>query len=62
MSHPSFYDRDGLTVSTWTGLSNYKDIFTDPELRGAFARALSLVLLIFYAVLPVIIQVGARGG
>ena len=49
----SFYDWDGLTVGTWTGLDNYKDVFTDPELRSAFAHA--LVLLIFYAVLPVLI-------
>jgi raffinose/stachyose/melibiose transport system permease protein len=49
----SFYDWDGLTVGTWTGLENYKEVFTDPELRSAFAHA--LVLLIFYAVLPVLI-------
>lgn len=55
----SFYDWDGLTVGTWTGLSNYKDVFTDPELRGAFVHA--LVLLIFYAVLPVIIGLALAG-
>jgi raffinose/stachyose/melibiose transport system permease protein len=49
----SFYDWDGLTVGTWTGLENYKEVFTDPELRSAFVHA--LVLLIFYAVLPVLI-------
>jgi len=49
----SLYDWDGLTVGTWTGLENYKEVFTDPELRSAFAHA--LVLLIFYAVLPVLI-------
>jgi raffinose/stachyose/melibiose transport system permease protein len=55
----SFYDWDGLTVGTWTGLSNYKEVFTDPELRGAFVHA--LVLLIFYAVLPVIIGLALAG-
>jgi raffinose/stachyose/melibiose transport system permease protein len=49
----SFYDWDGLTVGAWTGLENYKEVFTDPELRSAFVHA--LVLLIFYAVLPVLI-------
>jgi raffinose/stachyose/melibiose transport system permease protein len=49
----SFYDWDGLTVGTWTGLENYKAVVTDPELRSAFVHA--LVLLIFYAVLPVLI-------
>ncbi|MDA0162938.1 sugar ABC transporter permease [Solirubrobacter ginsenosidimutans] len=55
----SFYDWDGVTVGTWTGLSNYKDVFTDPDLRGAFVHA--LVLLIFYAVLPVIIGLALAG-
>jgi raffinose/stachyose/melibiose transport system permease protein len=49
----SFYDWDGLTVGTWTGLENYKEVVTDPQLRSAFVHA--LVLLIFYAVLPVLI-------
>jgi len=55
----SFYDWDGLTVGTWTGLENYKEVFTDPELRSAFAHA--LVLLIFYAVLPVLIGLVLAG-
>ena len=55
----SFYDWDGLTVGTWTGLSNYADVFSDPALRGAFVHA--LVLLIFYAVLPVIIGLALAG-
>jgi raffinose/stachyose/melibiose transport system permease protein len=49
----SFYDWDGLTVGTWVGFSNYTDVFTDEELRGAFVHA--LVLLIFYALLPLLI-------
>jgi raffinose/stachyose/melibiose transport system permease protein len=55
----SFYDWDGLTVGTWTGLENYKEVFTDPELRSAFAHA--LILLIFYAVLPVLIGLMLAG-
>ena len=27
----SLYDYDGITVGTWTGLSNYSDVFTDPR-------------------------------
>jgi raffinose/stachyose/melibiose transport system permease protein len=49
----SFYDWDGLTVGTWTGLSNYGDVISDPALRSAFGHA--LFLLIFYAVLPLVI-------
>ncbi len=49
----SFYDWDGLTVGTWAGLENYKEVVTDPQLRSAFVHA--LVLLIFYALLPLLI-------
>jgi raffinose/stachyose/melibiose transport system permease protein len=49
----SLWNWDGLTVATWAGLGNYGDVFSDEELRSAFVHA--LVLLIFYAVLPVAI-------
>ena len=44
---------DGLTRATWAGLGNYTDLFTDPSLRAPFVHA--LVLLLFYAALPVAI-------
>lgn len=49
----SFYDYDGLTQATPAGFSNYLNVFTDPDLRAALAH--SLVLLVFYAALPVCI-------
>src|SRR5262245_4538653 len=49
----SFFAWDGLTVGTWVGLKNYGDVISDPELRSAFGH--SLILLIFYAVLPLLI-------
>lgn len=49
----SFYHYDGNSVGTWAGLSNYKEIFTDPVLRGSFWHA--LVLIVFFAVIPVIV-------
>ncbi len=49
----SLWKWDGLTVATWAGISNYTDVFTDEDLRGAFGHG--LVLLIFYAVLPLLI-------
>jgi raffinose/stachyose/melibiose transport system permease protein len=49
----SLFHWDGLTVGTWAGLSNYGDVFSDPALRSSFVHA--LVLIIFYAVLPLII-------
>ncbi|MEV0490504.1 carbohydrate ABC transporter permease [Streptomyces atratus] len=44
---------DGLTQATWAGFGNYTDLFTDPNLRASFVHA--LVLLLFYAALPVAI-------
>ncbi|MEU0833365.1 sugar ABC transporter permease [Streptomyces sp. NPDC005969] len=44
---------DGLTRATWAGFGNYTDLFTDPSLRAPFVHA--LVLLLFYAALPVAI-------
>jgi raffinose/stachyose/melibiose transport system permease protein len=49
----SLYHWDGVTVGTWAGLSNYRAVFSDPALRSAFAHG--LVLIVFYAVLPLLI-------
>lgn len=49
----SFYNYDGLTVATPAGLSNYLNVFADPTLRAALGH--SLLLLVFYAALPVVI-------
>lgn len=49
----SFYTWDGLGTGTWAGLSNYVTTFTDARLVGAFVHA--LVLIVFYAVIPLAI-------
>ncbi|HEX5618370.1 MAG TPA: sugar ABC transporter permease [Solirubrobacteraceae bacterium] len=49
----SLYDWDGVTPATWVGLDNYADVVSDEDLRRAFLHA--LVMLFFYAVLPVAI-------
>ncbi|MFD7298164.1 carbohydrate ABC transporter permease [Streptomyces sp. NPDC059897] len=49
----SFLHWDGLTRATSAGLDNYTALFTDPTLRAPFGHA--LVLLLFYAALPVAI-------
>ncbi|WFB10922.1 sugar ABC transporter permease [Streptomyces sp. LX-29] len=49
----SFLHWDGLTRATPAGLDNYRDLFTDPELRAPFAHA--LLLLLFSSALPVLI-------
>ncbi|MDO5065307.1 MAG: sugar ABC transporter permease [Actinomyces bowdenii] len=46
----SLYQWDGLGTGTWAGLGNYVETFTDPRLLEAFGHA--LILIIFYAVLP----------
>ncbi|MDO0929670.1 sugar ABC transporter permease [Streptomyces sp. TG1A-8] len=47
----SFYAYDGLSVGTPVGWGNYTAVFTDSHLRTALLH--SLVLLFFYAALPV---------
>ncbi|OPF80677.1 sugar ABC transporter permease [Streptomyces antioxidans] len=49
----SFVHWDGLTVATPAGFDNYRGLFTDASLRAPFLHA--LLLLIFYAALPVAI-------
>jgi raffinose/stachyose/melibiose transport system permease protein len=49
----SFFDWDGLTVGTWTGLDNYREVLEDPDIRASFVHSLELIL--FYAVLPVLL-------
>ena len=49
-SYLSFFDWDGLTLGTWTGLDNYRELWEDPGIRTSFVH--SFVLIIFYAVIP----------
>lgn len=49
----SFFDWDGLTVGTWTGIDNYQRIFEDEEIRESFVH--SFQLIVFYAILPVLL-------
>ena len=49
----SLFAWDGITPGEWVAFDNYKAVVTDPDLRSAFAHA--LVLLVFYAMLPIVI-------
>jgi raffinose/stachyose/melibiose transport system permease protein len=49
----SLFAWDGVTEGEWVGLDNYSALVTDSGLRAAFVHA--LVLLVFYAVLPIAI-------
>ena len=47
----SFYDWDGIGVATFTGFTNWVDLFTQPQLVRAIVDA--FILIAFYTVLPV---------
>ena len=49
----SLFQWDGVTVGRYVGLQNYRDIVNDPAVRTAFEH--SLVLILFYAALPIVI-------
>jgi raffinose/stachyose/melibiose transport system permease protein len=49
----SLFQWDGVTPGRWVGLGNYTDVVNDGALRASFVHA--LVLVAFYAVLPVLI-------
>ncbi|MEU5836007.1 sugar ABC transporter permease [Streptomyces diacarni] len=48
----SLFEWDGVTLGEWAGLRNYREVFTDPALRGAVFNA--LVLVVFFALLPIL--------
>ena len=49
----SFFEWDGLTVGTWVGLENYRNVLSDPDIRASFVHSFELIM--FYAVLPVVL-------
>jgi len=55
----SLWEWDGVTPGSWVGLANYVDVVSDPPLRRAFGHA--LVLIAFYALLPVAIGLVLAG-
>ena len=47
----SLYDWDGIGEARFVGLENYRRLLTEPELKGSIRH--SLVLIVFFSVLPV---------
>ncbi|MFE0332551.1 carbohydrate ABC transporter permease, partial [Streptomyces sp. NPDC058960] len=47
----SFYDWDGVGASTWVGLKNYTEVFTDSEQFNTLLHTFYLIL--FFTILPV---------
>jgi len=55
----SFYSWNGVTTARWVGLANYVNFFTDSALAQAFGHV--LVLIGFFAVLPIIFGLVSAG-
>jgi raffinose/stachyose/melibiose transport system permease protein len=49
----SLFKWNGIGPSTWVGLQNYADLFSDTVLRSSFLHA--GVLVLFYSVIPVVL-------
>lgn len=62
----SLFTWDGVTLGTWAGLGNYRQVLSDPTMLAALEHALGFVL--FFALLPVAVGLllaavtGGRGG
>jgi ABC-type sugar transport system permease subunit len=56
----SLYNYDGITPATWAGFANYLTVFSDPDLSTALEH--SLLLLVFYAAIPIVIGLVLAGG
>ena len=55
----SLFSWDGLTGKVYTGLANYREAIVDHQLLWSFVH--SGVLILFYAVIPVIIGLALDG-
>ncbi|WP_427015866.1 carbohydrate ABC transporter permease [Pseudarthrobacter sp. P1] len=48
----SFFDWDGIGPSTWVGMANYAEVFTDASLRASVLNAFGFIF--FYTGLPLV--------
>ncbi len=55
----SFYEWNGITEQVFTGFDNYVTVFTDAKIREALGH--SIVLIFFYALLPITIALAIVG-
>lgn len=49
----SLFDWDGVTLGSWVGLDNYREVFRDPVLLRSLVNALTLV--VFFSFVPIVI-------
>ncbi len=55
----SLFEWNGITVGSWAGLENYRDVLTDSDIRGALNH--SFAFIVFYSLLPIGIGLGLAG-
>ena len=53
----SLFEWDGVSPAHWVGFANYRDIYSDPELRSSFLHP--LVMVIFYSFVPIVLGLTA---
>ena len=62
----SFFTWDGVTLASWDGLGNYRQVFTDPTMLAALEHALGFI--VFFSLIPIALGlllaavIGGRGG
>lgn len=49
----SLFDWDGVTLGSWVGLDNYREVFRNPVLLRSLVNALTLV--VFFSFVPIVI-------
>ncbi|MFB9681849.1 carbohydrate ABC transporter permease [Streptosporangium vulgare] len=49
----SLYEWNGIGASTWVGLANYGEVFTDPDLSDSLVNAFKLI--VFFSAIPVVL-------
>lgn len=49
----SLFDWDGITLGSWVGLDNYREVFRNPILLRSLVNALTLV--VFFSLVPILI-------
>lgn len=49
----SLFDWDGITLGSWVGLDNYREVFRNPVLLRSLVNALTLV--VFFSFVPILI-------
>ncbi|WP_405801130.1 carbohydrate ABC transporter permease [Streptomyces sp. NBC_01506] len=49
----SLFDWDGITLGSWAGLDNYREVFRDPVLLRSLGNAFALV--VFFSFVPLVV-------